>query len=261
MVVALSRMPSVQSNPPRTVALYTCCFGSYTGLKEVACRFDGCDYICFTDNPDLISKTWEVRVVECDVSSPISASRHPKILPHLYMPEYSATLYVDANISVRVDPSLLADKYLDKAPFWVPKHPERKCLFAEAVECAVLRRGTKNALREEVARYALAGTPKDFGLSENGVLLRAHNDDEVIKIMELWWLLFSKGSLRDQISLPVAIWKSSKHFNYLDESVRDSGREFTLNPHEKTSTQSFLDRLLKKFDIILRRIYFRFFGL
>ena len=261
MIFELSPMSTVHSNPPRTIALYTCCFGDYTGLKEVACRFGSCDYICFTDNPDLISKTWEIRVVERDFNSPVSASRHPKILPHLYLPEYSTTLYVDANISVGVDPAVLADRYLHKAPFWVPKHSERQCLFTEAVECAVLRRGTTDALREEVARYALADTPKDFGLSENGVLLRAHNHDEVIELMELWWLFFSKGSLRDQLSLPVAIWKSSKHFNYLDESVRDSGPEFTLNPHDPTTNQSFVDRLLKKFDIILRRIYFRFFGL
>ena len=255
------RTPTLHIEPSRAVALYTCCFGNYTGLREVDCRFDDCDYICFTDNPELKSKTWEIRVVSHNFSSPISASRHPKILPHLYLPDYSATLYVDANISVRVSPTSLVNRYLDQAPFWVPKHFARNCLFAEAVECVVLRRGTTAAIRKEVAYYELVGTPKNFGLSENGVLLRAHNQSDVIELMELWWDLFSRGSLRDQLSLPVALWKSSKHFNYLKESVRDSGDEFVLNPHALGQCSSLSDKLLKKLDITLRRIYFKVLGL
>ena len=58
--------------------------------------------------------------------------------------------------------------------------------------------------------------------------------------MEKWWALYFNGSLRDQISLPVALWKSGACFSYLDESVRDEGAEFTLRSHSPNSERSLV---------------------
>lgn len=242
------------------VVVYTCCFGNYVGLREVSNRFDGCEYICFTDNADLRSETWKIRVLT-DEGSPILASRRPKILPHHYLPGYDASLYVDANITVGISPLELVEKYLPNGSFWVPRHFQRNCLYDEAIECAALRRGSVHKLRQEISYYKSLGMPRYFGLSENGILLRLHSRDDVREVMELWWSLYSKGSKRDQLSLPVALWKANKRFSYLEESVRNEGYQFTLASHNPGQTESLISRLTKKIDITARRLYFGFAGL
>ena len=243
------------------MVVYTCCFGNYAGLRELTVRHEGCDYICFTDNAELTSDSWRLEVLDAVAESPLVASRHPKILPHHYFSDYRFSLYVDANIAVAVNPLVLAQKYLVSKPFWVPKHFQRGCLYDEAVECAVLRRATTKDLRREISEFRAQHMPKDFGLSENGVLLREHNRQDVIELMEPWWALYVNGSLRDQISLPVALWKSGACFSYLDESVRDEGAEFTLRSHSPTSERSLVAKVLQKVDFSLRRLYFRAVGL
>lgn len=41
----------------------------------------------------------------------------------------------------------------------------------------------------------------DIRISENGLLIRRHNEPSVIELMQLWWKEFQHGCLRDQVSL------------------------------------------------------------
>ena len=119
---------------------------------------------------------------------------------------------------------------------------------------------TTKDLRREISEYRAQHMPNDLPV-ENGVLLREHNRQDVIELMETWWALYFNGSLRDQISLPVALWKSGACFSYLDESVREEGAEFTLRSHSPTSERSLVAKVLQKVDFSVRRLYFRVVGL
>jgi len=45
--------------------------------------------------------------------------------------------------------------------------------------------------------------PSHAGLWETGVLLRKHNDRELVLLNELWWDIVKLYSKRDQLSFPV----------------------------------------------------------
>ena len=57
------------------------------------------------------------------------------------------------------------------------------------------------AQREQLwQRYVEWGFEDNIGISENGLLIRRHNDARVAQLMELWWEEYQKGCLRDQVS-------------------------------------------------------------
>ena len=57
-------------------------------------------------------------------------------------------------------------------------------------------------------RYVEWGFEDDLGISENGLLIRKHNDARVIKLMELWWEEYQNGCLRDQVSLMPCMYRT-----------------------------------------------------
>lgn len=51
------------------------------------------------------------------------------------------------------------------------------------------------------------GYPDNYGLYENGLLFRKHNDTNVVKISDAWWNSYMSLSKRDQHCLCYVFWK------------------------------------------------------
>ena len=48
----------------KRIAVYTAIFGDYDELEDPLMKVDGVDYICFTNNPKLMSSIWEIRYLD-----------------------------------------------------------------------------------------------------------------------------------------------------------------------------------------------------
>ena len=66
------------------------------------------------------------------------------------------------------------------------------------------------------------GFEDDLGISENGLLIRRHNDARVIALMELWWEEYQKGCLRDQVSLMPCMYRTDfmPYFQFIEMDIR-----------------------------------------
>ena len=137
----------------------------------------------------------------------------------------------------------------------MPKHYLRDCIYDEAKECIILKKENSKTIFSQMKKYRNEGMPKNFGLGENGILLRNHNNPEVIQIMELWWEQLQKFSKRDQLSLGFALWKSGLIFNYIDESARNINNLFKYHKHSMDDRESFILRKLKGMEYRLRRAW------
>ena len=102
------------------IVIYTSIFGSYDGLIPQP-QFKGVDYICFTDKPFKSSK-WKIITVSSKISDTTRKSRHPKILPHLYLKDYKYSIYIDGNILVLRNPKILFNKILKNSPMGIYDH-------------------------------------------------------------------------------------------------------------------------------------------
>lgn len=233
------------------LVVYTALFGDYDDLIEPKEKFQGCDFICFTDQKHLTSAIWEIRLIEECEMPPNMMNRKYKILPHLFLSEYKWSLYVDANIAILGNPFELANKYLSIYDMAVPKHFARDCVYDEAKECVILGKTKYDETKIQMDIYKKEGFPKNFGLGENNILFRKHNAETVIKLMNDWWDELNTQTKRDQLSLAYVLWKNGEKFNYIDESARGN-KYFNLIPHRRYYRKGFLGKFmnLKNFHII-----------
>ena len=71
----------------KKIAVYTVIMGDYDYLKEPEFVMDNCDYICFTDNPDLKSDIWQIRYDNNNLLDSTRWQRRHKIMVHQYLSE------------------------------------------------------------------------------------------------------------------------------------------------------------------------------
>lgn len=213
------------------LVVYTGIFGGYDRLREPTESFDGCDFVCFTDDPTLNSAVWKVIYVPAEKIGSASLNRRYKILPHRYLSQYRYSLYVDGNIRVVGNPRKLVNKYLVRHCIAIPPHQDRNCVYEEAKAC--IARGVVHApdVEAQIAEYAEDGFPKNMGLWENGILLREHHNSAIIQLMEDLWDAYTKKSKRDQIALSYLRWKNGVQIVDIAEGPRVSSKYFRIGLH------------------------------
>lgn len=219
--------------------IYTCITNDYDWLLSPVWRSQHVHYICFTDNPKMNSKGWEMRPLPsvAGLSSGTLANRFCKFFPWKILPEHDWSLYIDANIRVMSDPSpVLADMEALGAELAIPTHPQRSTIWQEAEACK--RRNKFPAsdhpvLNDQLARYQADGFPSDTGLTENGIIFRSGDSARLIPVMEQWWEELQNGVQRDQLSLPYVLWSTGIPVYRLPFSARDANPYFRIVPHRR----------------------------
>lgn len=224
-------------------------FGNYDRISAVNSQHWACDFICFTDRPDLIAPGWQVKVMDTQQQPPNIASRRHKILAHLYLPQYQYSLYLDGNIRLHADPSPLFAQYLATTDLAIPKHPERDCIYEELDVCTVLGLVDHATAQAQAQRYLATGFPHHAGLSETNVLLRRHHAPEVVELMTAWYAELLNGGSRDQFSFNYWLWKLNFQSTELSVGPRVSNRYFSIKLHTKQQALPLLQRLELYFNI------------
>ncbi len=215
----------------KKVAVYTCITGNYDSLLEPVYLSNNCDYFVITDNQIPENCIWKrIAPGTLDLSglNPIEKNRYIKLHPHLIFPDHDYSIYVDGNIRVITDMLPFVFK-LGDAFLGVHNHHARDCILTEIrfIKRSGRFKGIDSKLKKQVNAYFVEGYPKHYGLYENPVLLRKHNDLRCINLMESWWAELKKHTMRDQISLPYAIWKSGLE---KDQDILTLGNNIMKNP-------------------------------
>ena len=195
------------------MVMYTAIFGKYDDLKDPIYIDDNCDYVCFTDDETLTSNVWDVRVVkDMDISHNRKMAEAYAVLPHKYFSEYELSVYVDGNVVIRGDLREYAIKYMEHSNMLTFPHPWRCCAYDEIDFSMKSIQYMKDNFDKMLYKYKEEGFPHDMGLISAGVLVRRHNEEDVIRTMECWWNEIKEYSSNDQVSYSYVAWK--QRFSY-----------------------------------------------
>ena len=188
--------------------VYTVLTGNYELLneQEVPNR-SSIDFICFTDNPELSSKSWQIVLINSVGLDPVRESRRIKILAHEFLNEYQASLYIDNTVRLKVDPVDIFNDYL-KGDFVCLNHPWRNCIYDEAEVVIAMSADNELRVREQMDNYRNADYPEQAGLIAGTFLLRRHNSPVVIQAMKNWYYHVLRFSQRDQLSFNFIAWQA-----------------------------------------------------
>jgi len=182
--------------------IYTAIFGGYDSLHDPKAIASDCDYVCFTDDCELESDIWDVRLIDLPVPGDYPRSnRYVKLHPHEYFPEYEYSMYLDGNMVLLNTPNIA--NILDGFYLVIERHPSNDCIYQEAKECKRSGSGIASEIDRQAGDYRKAGFPEHSGLWANWILLRKHNEPDLIELEKKWWWHIIKYSWRDQLSFPV----------------------------------------------------------
>ena len=201
------------------IVVYTAIYGGQLKLND-AIASDNCDFICFTDDSNLKSNTWEIRYIKGLTKSPVRNAKIYKILPHIYFKEYNYSLWVDST-HIPLDAANFTNKYLKESNIALFKHPRRNCIYKELKACFTVRKihKYKRSMIEQVEKYKNEGYPVNNGLAVCGVIARRHNELTIIKAMEDWWNEIKNNSPRDQLSFNYIMHKHNLTYNTIDDNI------------------------------------------
>jgi hypothetical protein len=221
-VLAIERNGRGSGRPRRVV--YTCLFGYYERFNDFI--YEGAediDFICFTDDPELKSTFWKIKVMPPSRLDPARATRRYKTQPHQFLPDYDWSLFIDNTVHLKVSPHRIFDDFLSdsSSPYVCFRHYERDCVYDEAAK--VVDWGLDDPARVEAQMhlYRQIGYPAKNGVAKNAFILRRHNDPELIPIMDRWFEQILCHSMRDQLSLNPVMWFHRFEPSYLSLKFSD----------------------------------------
>ena len=194
------------------IVIYTAFTGDYDTLKHPDVIDDNCDYICFTDNPDLESDLWKIIPMEESILDNNRKAKQYKLLPHKYLKDYKYSFWLDGTFKIKGS----IREYIYKniranSNMLVVVHTERDCVYEEYKASKIIPRYPRAVMEEQVEHYRSEGFPENYGLGVMGALFRQHNHPDVIKVMEDWWDENIKYTNQDQLSFAYVCWKNDFH--------------------------------------------------
>ena len=212
------------------IAVYTCITGDYDKVASPYIYEENCDYILFTNNPNLKSDFWQVRFIPDEIQTigdNILINRYVKMHPHEVLKGYDYSIYIDGNIRLVAPITQFTGLINAKTGLAIHRHNKSKGLNDELLECRAYSKGNYRKLKEQVESYFQEGMPEKFGLYECNMLISDLKNNSLKNIMSSWWDEFiNSESKRDQFSLPYVIWKSGFDF----DEVGIIGDNINLNP-------------------------------
>jgi hypothetical protein len=196
------------------------------------------DYVCFTDNKKLLKMTyygpWFIKPLQFGDLDNTRNNRWHKLHPHVLFPAYEESIYVDSNVDIKSNYlfSLLEDGC--KMTLRIPIHSKTNCVYKECRRVIKYRRDDKGNVFRTKCFLESEHFPINYGLTENGIVYRKHNDIILIKMMDMWWGLVKDYSKRDQLTLPYVLWRYnvSPYDIALPNALKDKAH-FTFYNHRE----------------------------
>lgn len=190
--------------------VYTCMFGYSEKFNDYQLDYKtNTDFIIFTDDLDLKSTFWDVRYVNRSLLDPARESKKYKALPHIYLPQYTESVYVDntVNITSNVDDLfyyLVSDEC--GCPIFMFDHPWRDCVYEEAQKVINAGYEDPSIVNTQMSLYRSLGYPDHNGLNAATMIIRRHNSSNLNLMMQEWHGQVLRYSKRDQLSFNVVAW-------------------------------------------------------
>jgi len=197
------------------------------------------DLVCFTNNKDLKSDSWNVVYVE-DKENEMNDKRFANFFKFNPFQSLFSAFQVNYDICITIDANVRIVKDLDKiVSFYCPtlfditlaKHPLRNCVLTESNAIVGEEKDTKEAVSQNINLFQEKGYPTNNGLYQTTIMIWKNTQATQVLSSE-FWKLYCNLSERDQILLPYILWCLSD-INVIETQWADFQEEFDYLEHPK----------------------------
>ena len=199
--------------------IYTSIFGGYDALQEPLFVNKNCDYYAITDKEipkDSVWKKYDTDKIEgFSEMDGYHKSKYAKFFPNVLFPDYDCSIWVDGNVKIVGDLMPLVYEMNKDHCMASFENPYHDCIYKEVNFLLSLNAVNTRQIGEQIEQYKKEGFPMHFGMREFSIIVRKHNDQELIEFMKQWWNEVNRFTMRDQISFPHVLWKNGKSIDYI----------------------------------------------
>ena len=216
----------------RKVIVYFCLIGDYDNVTSFN-KQKGYDYILFTDQK-INNTNWTIFPIPDSVLnlkvSKIKKQRYMKIMPHKFFKNYDLSLYIDANYEIKGD----LDDYLVNTlnpldHIYIP-HLQFGKGIRQALDNAIEKKLDDVSLLNKIKkRYDSKHFLDKTGIVNAGLMIRYHNTEDCIRLMEKWWREVRDYSHVDGFAFDYAGYETG--VRYLYTSYQFALFYFKVHPH------------------------------
>lgn len=234
-LLSLARRPGAGSG--RRICLYSAVFGDYDVIREPVRQSVDCDYLLVTDRPEMAPKGSLWKVVALDTFGffpmhPRLVARYVKIMGHEFfrflsrlhydvdLHSYDHVVWVDGCVRI-TSPDFVSFMIgsIGTQGIAMIRHPERDCIYDEAVKCTRMAKSRDLPVLEQAEHYRAQGYPAHNGLMATTVFARDMRARELDAVIADWWEEILNWTYRDQLSLPYVLWKRGRWYDEVDASL------------------------------------------
>lgn len=251
---------NIQKKSGNKFVIYTAMTNGYDDIVSQEIKLDNVDFIFICDS-NIKSEFWNVVKTDINHRDPRRTAKIFKILPHLFLDCYDASLWVDANLLLKSDLSALIDSFVKgDSIITMIDHDKRKCIYHEAKECLFWNRDEPNLIRNQTKKYRDYGYPNKNGLINGRFILRKHNISQIGSLMSCWWSEIENNSVRDQISFNYVSWESGIKYDAVPSDKRDNyikiiDHKLDINYGVSFSIFLKLKYIIVKFGLMVKRLF------
>jgi hypothetical protein len=218
----------------KKIVIFTAISGAHDNLKFPLHVDNHLDYIVFTD-PGVRTSVWDSFHIYSSETDATRRARYIKTHPHEYFPNYDLAIWVDANVAILDDITLLIKSFINSksAVSYFP-HPFRNNVYDEAHTCQLIGRDNVLIIEKQMQRYRKENFQGDT-LAETGVMFFDLKNPQTAIFLDFWWNEIHMGSKRDQLSLTYALSKTDTPHSLLSQKPKNvrNHESFALIPHGK----------------------------
>ncbi|MBQ7607707.1 MAG: glycosyltransferase [Desulfovibrionaceae bacterium] len=193
----------------RTTVFFSAVSSQYDSLKIPHVLDPTCDYVLYTDVPEVDCGVWDIRQLPFWNRDAARQTRYVKLHPHFLLAQYSLGIWFDQNVLLRdslaEERSAFLQSGLPIATFW---HPTRRTVQEECAACMSLHKESVATLEAQIRHYAATGWANTRPPCSNVVMYNLKHP-KLAGILARWWAELETFSRRDQISFTKAIGKES----------------------------------------------------
>lgn len=197
--------------------VYTVVLGEYDEISP-APKFEGWDFIVFTDDILLNSDGWTKYLVE-GCKDLQKESRRYKFLSHVYLSEYDLVCYIDGNVRLMSEPP--------SHPIWF-SHRLRNSVYEEAMTRFI----DVDMIKRQIRYYMELRFSDKGGLYHNNFFVRSNRNEVQNKLMEKVWDIVSEHTAVDELVVPFAMWVTQTRMENIQSQALQS-RYIKVKPHKK----------------------------
>lgn len=215
----------------KKIVVYSCVTGNYEKLINHKSLEENIKYVFFTESYSNVPDGWTMQPINgLDHLSDKDKNRYVKFHPSEFLPSYDVCIYIDGNIEITNNISLLIEEISNKnEDLYLYRHYERGCIYDEGTKCIEDSLDWFWRIKRQMNRYSNESYPKDRGLFENNIIISKNNKNSK-KLLHLCWEEYSKEAKRDQLALNYCSWKLDVPiFDMGVSNVRSGGKFFYLD--------------------------------